>query len=638
MNKRQIEVEKAKLKAEEKELKHLKAIYNKAAQDISEKITLSNGKIDVLLSRFDDLDDIEKSILQSQIYQRDFQKSLKTQIDGFMKDLNSKQYSSVEEYLKDCYETGYIGSMYDIAGQGIPIIKPIDQKKVVKAMTTDSKISKRLYTKLGEDVDFLKKRIANNLSRGVATGSGYRVIARNIAADSNVGFNRAMRIARTEGHRIQITAADDAQHAAKKAGADVVKQWDAALDGRTRPTHRQLDGQIREIDEPFEVDGRKVMYPSGFGDPAEDVNCRCALLQRAVWNLDEDELQKLKERAAYFGLDKTKKFEDFKKKYLKAAKSEAIPKTARVFKPAKTVEEAEKYVKQFVDDTQFGGVGVSLKGIGLDSANEVNEALTKLFNDYDIGKLGGVIAPNGNTKLGKLISNAKAAYSPIRKSLLLNKATFKNLKTVAKSVEEEKRLIAEYIKNPKSFTFASKRAEDVAKASVASRRATVPETVEDIINHEFGHNFEKAISQMDNYDLIKANMPKYAEMISGYATSTMSEYIAESFTSYRKGENLIDPELKKGFEKLKTSTAKGGKITGEVQKLKAYSSKNFETIILPKQEYAHVMSELNTNLSKEQRQQPVVSKAIGKYVYVVENNGFDEYRIIGKFPIDEGVK
>ena len=64
MNKRQVEVEKAKLKAEEKELKHLKAIYNKAAQDISEKITLSNGKIDVLLSRIDDLDDIEKSILQ----------------------------------------------------------------------------------------------------------------------------------------------------------------------------------------------------------------------------------------------------------------------------------------------------------------------------------------------------------------------------------------------------------------------------------------------------------------------------------------------------------------------------------------------------------------------------------------------
>jgi hypothetical protein len=36
--------------------------------------------------------------------------------------------------------------------------------------------------------------------------------------------------------------------------------------------------------------------------------------------LDEDELQTLKDRAAYFELDKSKDFEDFKEKYLKAAK------------------------------------------------------------------------------------------------------------------------------------------------------------------------------------------------------------------------------------------------------------------------------------------------------------------------------
>lgn len=354
MNKTQKEVELAKLKDEEKELKRLKAIYNKAADDITNKIKLHNGKINVLLSDFDNLDDTERSILQSQIYQRDFQKSLKSQIDGFLGELNSKQYASVDEYLKDSYETGYIGSMYDIHNQGIPVVTPIDQKQVVKAMTTDSKISKKLYTKLGEDVDFLKKRIASNLSRGIATGSEWKVIARNIAADSNVGFNRAMRIARTEGHRIQVTAADDAQHAAKKAGADVVKRWDAALDGRTRPTHRKLDGQIRELDEPFEVNGMKVMRPSGFGRPEEDINCRCALLQRARWALDDDELQTLKDRAAYYGLDKTKDFEDFKKKYLKAVENsengDIMSSTKVLSKPIKT---NEQHYKQLLDNLEL---------------------------------------------------------------------------------------------------------------------------------------------------------------------------------------------------------------------------------------------------------------------------------------------
>ena len=57
------------------------------------------------------------------------------------------------------------------------------------------------------------------------------------------------------------------------------------------------------------------------GDPAEDCNCRCVALTRARWELDASELQTLKDRAAFFGLDKTDSFKDFEKKYLKAAQT-----------------------------------------------------------------------------------------------------------------------------------------------------------------------------------------------------------------------------------------------------------------------------------------------------------------------------
>lgn len=63
-------------------------------------------------------------------------------------------------------------------------------------------------------------------------------------------------------------------------------------------------------------------------------------------------------------------------------------------------------------------------------------------------------------------------------------------------------------------------------------------------------------------------------------------------------------------------------------------SKDFETIYLSSNEYAHVMSELNTHLSEEQRKKEIITKAIGDYYYTIENNGFDNYRIIGKKPID----
>ncbi len=60
------------------------------------------------------------------------------------------------------------------------------------------------------------------------------------------------------------------------------------------------------------------------------------------------------------------------------------------------------------------------------------------------------------------------------------------------------------------------------------------------------------------------------------------------------------------------------------------TSKDFPTIILPRDEYAHVMSELATHMSVEDQKKSVVKKAIGNHIYTIENHGFGEYRIIGK--------
>ncbi|MCD8328833.1 MAG: hypothetical protein LUC25_07055 [Ruminococcus sp.] len=67
------------------------------------------------------------------------------------------------------------------------------------------------------------------------------------------------------------------------------------------------------------------MKAPGVGGSARNVcNCRCCMNQRARWALDEDELKRQQSRAEYFGLDKTKDFEDFKQKYLKASEDSDI--------------------------------------------------------------------------------------------------------------------------------------------------------------------------------------------------------------------------------------------------------------------------------------------------------------------------
>ena len=119
-------------------------------------------------------------------------------------------------------------------------------------------------------------------------------MARNLKNVTNVDYNKTLRIAKTEGHRIQQEATYNVQKRAIAKGAKVVKQWDSTLDGKTRPTHRALDGQIVGVDEYFKSEsGYKALYPGNFGIPSEDCNCRCCLLQRAEWALSDEEFTKM---------------------------------------------------------------------------------------------------------------------------------------------------------------------------------------------------------------------------------------------------------------------------------------------------------------------------------------------------------
>lgn len=350
MNKWEKEVQQSLLDSEEAALKELEKQYAAALKDIKEKVKLFQADIDLLdqaLSQ-EGLDDTTRALLQSQkrskIYQQNYQKALQGQVSGILDKMHGDNYATIDKYLNGCYETGYIGTMYDIAGQGVPLVIPVDQAAAVKAVLTDSKVSNGLYNALGVDLAKLKKSIAQEISRGIASSLSYADIARNISSVSKAPLSRAKTIARTEGHRIQQTSSRDAQYAAKKKGADVLKQWDAALDGRTRDSHARVDGEIKELDEKF---SNGLMFP---GDPsggaAEVVNCRCTSNTRARWALDDEELNTLKERAEYFGLDKTENFEEYKRKYLNLPANADIM-SAKILK--QPIESSEEHYKKLLD-------------------------------------------------------------------------------------------------------------------------------------------------------------------------------------------------------------------------------------------------------------------------------------------------
>ena len=264
-------------------------------------------------------------------------------------------------------------------------------------------------------MDLLKRRITAEVSRGIATGMSYDQMARQLASRTKIGYNNAVRITRTEGHRIQQQSTMDACYAARDRGADVVKQWDATLDAVTRESHQMLDGQIRELDDKF---SNGLMYP---GDPsgsaAEVVNCRCILLQRARWKLDSKELERLQKRASFYGLDKEQEFDGFRKKYLKAVETKEEGTYSTTVKRIGTNEVNLEYVKSEAFRKKFNKI-------------TENTAINEALRNYATAML---LHRNGTDGEDLYIMDAKG-------KLLLREISGKNELGVAVSAEDSEML------------------------------------------------------------------------------------------------------------------------------------------------------------------------------------------------------
>lgn len=113
-----------------------------------------------------------------------------------------------------------------------------------------------------------------------AEGLGQEATAREIRRRVGRDYAqwKAARIARTENASAMNHGS---MVAAESTGLDMVKEWAAASDARTRLSHQEADGQLREMDEPFQVGSAQLMYPGDAGGPPKEIiNCRCVVLYR----------------------------------------------------------------------------------------------------------------------------------------------------------------------------------------------------------------------------------------------------------------------------------------------------------------------------------------------------------------------
>ena len=319
MNKYEKEVEQVLLNNEKNVLHQLEQTYIKALADIK-------GRIRILQAREE---------TQSTIYQLNYQKSLEKQINAIINVLQQDNIVNIQSFLNACYETGYIGVQYELMKQGIPVVTAINQTEVVTSLFKKTGGMHFGYREQRHLKEF-KQTVKDVITRGIASGSTYKDIANQLSLVTQEDLYKSYRIARTEGHRITAEAKLNSMKKAKQQGGDIVKQWDATLDGKTRKNHRKLDGEWVEVDEYFEIGGRKVKAPGKFGRADEDINCRCILLTRPRWAVDKRRTKSAKITDEYGEevekLIEVKNYEDYKKGYYKVLEED--PEIEKVIKRA----------------------------------------------------------------------------------------------------------------------------------------------------------------------------------------------------------------------------------------------------------------------------------------------------------------
>ena len=220
------------------------------------------------------------------------------------------------------------------------------------------------------------------------------------------------------------------------------------------------------------------------------------------------------------------------------------------------VTEAQKYAEKFLDKNNSNYGGVSYKGLSIESVNEINSALDSFYSQFDVKKLGRIKAIRPNTREHKRMFDSKTymSYQGSKDWLNINIENCLDLKAYEEEVKKSKEIINSFINNKQLYYDKYRDDIDVIKMlnnSAISGRETIPERISDIVIHELGHSVEKYVTNHANWPEIRANITKFNVHISGYACENEHEYIAESFISYFKGENYVDPKLREVFDSIR---------------------------------------------------------------------------------------
>ena len=140
-----------------------------------------------------------------------------------------------------------------------------------------------------KDTAWNSRHVTSAVTQAVLHGQTIPQLATSIAGIAAMDQRAAMKAARTAMTSAHSLGKLKGYERAAGMGIDVEKQWLAALDSRTRGSHRHLDGETVQLDAEF---SNGLKYPGDPDGPASEVyNCRCTLVP-VIGDVEYDEVER----------------------------------------------------------------------------------------------------------------------------------------------------------------------------------------------------------------------------------------------------------------------------------------------------------------------------------------------------------
>lgn len=238
------------------------------------------------------IDEVEKKVIKgteesSNIIKKTVDDTYKAAFDGMI-DAVKKADGNSEELKK--------------AFKSVKYVKPETLKKAVENPVSGLTLKDTLEKNRAEIVYNIKQTVGI----GLQNGDRYETMAKRVAESLDGDYQKAIRIVRTETHRVQQAGklesalAIDEKLKKGNSGMRYYKIWRTSKDervrrpkGKNKANHRKMEGVTILVDEEFDLGhGVKAMAPGMSGDAGNDINCRCRLsfrLKKAEKDIEKTE-------------------------------------------------------------------------------------------------------------------------------------------------------------------------------------------------------------------------------------------------------------------------------------------------------------------------------------------------------------